>query len=78
VAKRFTGSAAAALAVVDSLFVQPVVSVDSVAGIAGRTFANANLLVQRLEEMGLLTEVTGHRRNRRFCCQAYIRLLAGD
>jgi len=78
VAKRFTGSATAALAVVDSLFVQPVVSVDSVAGIAGRTFANANLLVQRLEEMGLLTEVTGHRRNRRFCCQAYIRLLAGD
>ena len=73
--KHLGGSAAAALCVVDSLLVQPLVSVDSVARIAGRTFANANLLVRRLEEMGLLREVTGRRRNRRFCCEAYVRLL---
>ncbi|HIC68362.1 MAG TPA: Fic family protein, partial [Candidatus Latescibacteria bacterium] len=73
--KHLGGSAAAALSVVDSLLVQPLVSVDSVARIAGRTFANANLLVQRLEEMGVLREVTGRRRNRRFCCEAYVGLL---
>lgn len=50
---------------------RPLIAVSDVAGICGRTFANANLLVGRLEELGLLREVTGRRRHRRFLYAPY-------
>ena len=51
---------------------RPLITVSDVARICGRTFANANLLVGRLEEAGLLQEVTGRRRNRRFLYSPYL------
>ncbi len=44
----------------------PLIDVPQVAEICDRNFANANILTQRLVKLGLLEEITGRRRNRRF------------
>ncbi|MDA0333663.1 MAG: Fic family protein [bacterium] len=54
---------------------QPLVSVQHVAEACGRTFANANLLVRRLEALGLLTEITGRQRHRRYVYSPFIDML---
>jgi Fic family protein len=50
---------------------QPLISVSDVASICQRTFANANTLVSRLQATGILKEVTGRRRHRRYLYAAY-------
>ncbi len=54
---------------------QPLVSVQHVAEVCGRTFANANLLVRRLQALGLLTEITGRQRHRRYVYKPFVDLL---
>jgi Fic family protein len=51
---------------------QPLVSVQQVSQICRRTFANANLLVRRLEALGILVEITGRQRHRRYVYQPYV------
>ena len=41
-------------------------------------FAAANRLVARLAELGILREITGHARNRRFRYEPYVRLFIDD
>lgn len=60
--------------VLESLFDHPIVSVGAVQEITGTTFAAANQLVARLVELGILREVTGYTRNRRFRYEPYVRL----
>lgn len=62
--------------VLETLYERPIVSVKDVEGITGTTFAAANQLVKRLETMGLLEEITGQTRNRRFRYAPYIQLFA--
>lgn len=50
----------------DYLARRPIVSVQRVAEVCERTFANANVLVARLEDLGLMEEITGRRRHRRY------------
>jgi len=58
----------------DALFARPIVSVAEVAEITKTTFAAANTLVERLAEAGILLEITGNARNRRFRFEPYVRL----
>lgn len=60
--------------VLDHLYERPIVSVADVQKLLGSTFAGANQIVQRLEGLGILTEITGRHRNRRFRYDAYVRL----
>lgn len=60
--------------VLESLYRRPIVSVHDVQAITGTSFAAANNLVARLEALEILLEVTGHRRNRRFRYEPYVRL----
>lgn len=60
--------------VLESLFTRPIVSVGEVQKVTGTTFAAANNLVSRLVELGLLSEMTGYARNRRFRYAPYIEL----
>lgn len=60
--------------VLESLYERPIVSVSQIESLTGLTFAAANDLVARLATLGILTEVTGNRRNRRFRYDPYIRL----
>ena len=60
--------------VMDRLFDHPIVTVATVREWLGITPAGANQIVARLEGMGLLREITGYARNRRFRFEPYLRL----
>ena len=73
--RELGGTAGPALALLDALFSQPLTSVAAASEVTGRTFANTNNLISRLERLGLLTEVSGRRRHRRFCYQPFLTFL---
>jgi Fic family protein len=60
--------------VLEALFDRPIVSVNDVRQLTGTTFAAANSLVGRLATLGVLAEMTGYARNRRFRYAPYIAL----
>ena len=64
--------------VLDDLYERPIVSVSDVALLTGTTYQAANQLVVRLAESGILHEITGRTRNRRFAYQSYIDLFQDD
>ena len=60
--------------VLESLFDHPIVAVSDVQKLTGTTYAASNTLVSRLVKMGVLSEMTGYARNRRFRYAPYIAL----
>ena len=60
--------------VLESLYQQPIVSVKGVQALLGTTYAGANQIVERLVGLGVLKEITGQSRNRRFRYDDYVRL----
>jgi Fic family protein len=62
------------LKVLESLFDRPIVAVGDVQKMIGTTYAAANSLVARLVTLGILSEMTGYARNRRFRYAPYIAL----
>lgn len=71
------GRAANALQVHEALFRQPVVTAKLVESMAHVSQPTASSLVRALTEIGLLTELTGKRRNRVFAYRAYLDLFPG-
>ena len=69
-------SAANALRLHEQLFATPIIGVARAAECLGIGFAAANRLIDRMVDCGVLRELTGHRRNRRFAYQRYIDLFA--
>lgn len=64
--------------VLESLFDRPILTVADVRELTGITYAAANNLVARLVELGVLVEMTGYSRNRRFRHEAYVRLFTDE
>lgn len=64
--------------VLESLFDRPILTVADVRELTGITYAAANNLVARLVELGVLVELTGYARNRRFRYEAYVRLFTDE
>jgi Fic family protein len=64
--------------VLEKLFDRPIVSVQQVREMTGTTYAAANTLVHRLMELGVLEEMTGYARNRRFRYGRYVRLFTDE
>ena len=62
--------------VLEALFDRPIVMVNDVEQLTGTTYAAANNLVSRLVELGVLNEMTGYARNRRFRYGPYIDLFS--
>ena len=60
--------------VLERLFERPIVSVNEMKELTGTTYPAANQLVQRFVEQGILAEITGKARHRRFRYDAYVRL----
>jgi Fic family protein len=60
--------------VLESLFDRPIVAVNDVQKTTGTTYVSANSLVSRLVDLGVLNEMTGNARNRRFRYAPYIAL----
>jgi Fic family protein len=65
------------LRLLDLLFHYPMVNIRFVESHLGVSFATASKLVRQFEEVGLLTEVTGAQRSRRFLYAPYVRLFNG-
>jgi Fic family protein len=63
-----------ALKLLSLMFASPIVNVNVVSERIGVTFATANKLIGRFEELGLVREITGQRRSRRFSYDPYLRL----
>ncbi|MHB1313298.1 MAG: Fic family protein [Gemmatimonadaceae bacterium] len=77
ITERFGRAAGNGHKVLESLFDRPIVSVKDVQLLIGTTYTAANTTVSRLEEIGVLQEITGHARNRRFRYAPYIALFTG-
>ena len=60
--------------VLEHLYKHPIISVKEVKSVTGTSNPAANQLVQKLVERGIINEITGQKRNRRFRYEAYIRL----
>jgi len=60
--------------VLEHLFVRPIVSVNEVKSLIGTTYPAANMLVEKFVEIGILQEITGQARNRKFRYGPYVRL----
>ena len=64
------------LIVLENLFSQPIISVNRIVELTGVSFAAANTLRSRLEKIGVLVEITGQARNRRYEYSDYVNLFA--
>ena len=60
--------------VLERLYERPILSVTDVRELLGTTFPGANQIVQRLADLGVLREITGRARHRRYRYDAYVRL----
>lgn len=74
IVERLGRSAGNGLLLLEHLFSHPVVSVNDVARRLNVTHAGANQIVGRMEQIGILTEMTGRTRNRAFRYGDYIDL----
>ena len=66
------------LRVLDLLFERPLVHVNLVKDSLGIAFVTANKLVEQLEGLGILEEITGRRRDRIFSYTAYVALFRDE
>lgn len=64
--------------VLERLFDRPIVSVADVQQVTGTTYVAANTLVRRMAELGIISEMTGYARNRRFRYQPYVQLFTDE
>ncbi len=71
---RFGRTAANGLKVLERLFSQPIISVNELASETNVSYTAANKLMGRFLSHGILTETTGHSRNRLFRYRSYIDL----
>ena len=74
ITEKLGRAAANGYRVLEHLYQHPIVSVNEVQALIGTTYPAANDLVARLVECGILTEITGQQRNRRYMYQSYIDL----
>jgi Fic family protein len=71
-------SASNALRLHDRMFEKPTLSVAEAKDFMGCAFGTANTIIERLEELGLVREITGQERNRRYQYEPYVRLFDPD
>jgi len=74
VAEKLGRGPAKSLQVLEMLYLRPIISVSSVIEVTGLSYANANKLVKGFCNLGLIVEITGQRRNRRFSYEPYLDL----
>ena len=77
IAERLGRAAGGGHRILEHLYARPIVSVNEVRDLLGVTYTAANGLVDRLVDVGVLAEMTGQARNRRFRYAAYIDLFDG-
>lgn len=74
IASEFGGRAGNAMIVLESLYRRPIISVNHAVRLTGLTYPAANVLISMMVRGGILREITGRVRNRRFRYDDYIGL----
>ena len=74
ITENFGRAAANGHRVLEHLYLHPIVSVVEVQDLIGTTYPAANDLVSRMESGGILREITGQVRNRKFTYESYVNL----
>lgn len=72
--REFGRTAAGGLTVLEHLFRNPIVQVKDILQLLGITHTSASSLIFGFERAGILVEITGQKRNRRFAYEPYIQL----
>src|SRR6185295_10603784 len=70
--KRVTGTS---LALLDSVFLNPYITVAGAANHLEVTFATAQSVINKLEDLKILREVTGSKRNRVYCAEELLAVI---
>lgn len=67
-------TAGRALQLLEALYFRPIVTAKQAQRVTKQSYANANSLLKKMVQHGLLAEITGYKRNRRFAYQPYLDL----
>lgn len=67
-----------AIALLETLYFKPIFTVEHAIEVTELSYPNANKLVKSLCQLGLLTEITGQKRNRAFCYTPYLDIFTDD
>ncbi len=78
IAKHFKRSAGSAYQLHEHLFERPIITIKGVVGVTNQTYANANRLVMKFQEHGILHEMTQQQRYRRFMYTEYLRMFVEE
>ncbi|MFC1595456.1 Fic family protein [Gemmatimonadota bacterium] len=71
-------AAASGYSLLRTLYLKPIISVRDAAEASDLSYSNANSLVSRFCELGILEEISGYKRNRIFAYQPYLYLFRSD
>jgi len=74
ISKHIPRSAGSAYQLLEYLYQRPIITVNSVVKVTGLTYTNANNLITKLRENGLLHQMDKYQRNRRFVYSSYLAL----
>lgn len=78
IVEHFGRVAGNALVVLESLYSRPFISVNEIAAMTAVTYPAASSLMEKFVEHGLLTEITGQARNRRFRYSPYVAIFDSE
>ncbi len=78
VASYFSRSAGSAYQLLEYLYKRPIITVNGVAEVTDLSYQNANRLVMKFQEYGLLRQMDTYRRNRRFIYSDYLAMFADE
>ncbi len=74
IAKSLGSKSTNVIKVLEALYISPVIDAKSVANVTGVSVASAYALVSDMERCGLLSEVTGNKRERRYLLTKYFNI----
>jgi Fic family protein len=78
ITEQFGRVAGNGIRVLEMLFSRPIISVNDIKALTGTTYPAANDLMNRFSHHGLLREITGQARNRRFRYSDYVRIFTEE
>ncbi len=71
-------SSGSAYQLLEYLYRRPIITVNSVVKVTDSSYANANRLVEKFQDLGLLRQMDRHQRNRRFIYSDYLAMFADE
>jgi len=78
IATNFPRSAGPAYQLLEYLYKRPIITANGVTKVTGLSYQNANRLVMKFQEIGLLRQMDTYQRNRRFIYSDYLAMFADE